>query len=401
MPVAEPDIELIVPAAARTLEAPPPEPSGVSPVHVANEADLAAACSRWLAGGRIAVDTEFVRTRTYYPRLGLIQIADAHEVYLVDPLAIADHGPLVAVLTSPDVLKVFHSCAEDLEVLGLLCGQVPSPVFDTQIAAAFIGGLSLQESYQNLVRAFLGISLGKGETRSNWLKRPLTEAQIEYAALDVAFLLPLADLLTARLEGLGRIGWVLEECERLTRLMRLDISPERSYLALGGVVDLSRRDLAVLREVAAWRERQAQTRNLPRSFVLPDKQLRALAKLKPTSVKKLARIEGFLPSHVRKYGKTLIGLIDQALQLPEESLPPRLPRPANPRKAGRAVQLLREAVVGIAEELGLPPELVARKKAVSELVRNMLVGLPDPLPDELAGWRRAIVTERLLRLLHT
>jgi len=371
----------------------------VSPVHIASASELAAACARWLAAGRIAVDTEFVRTRTYYPRLGLIQVADAHEVNLVDPLAVDDPAPLIEVLTSPDVIKVFHSCAEDLEVLGLLCGQMPAPLFDTQIAAAFIGRLGLQESYQSLVRIFLGIELGKGETRSNWLKRPLTEAQIEYAALDVAFLLPLADLLAARLEGLGRLGWVHEECERLTRLIRLDISPERSYLALGGVLDLSRRDLAVLREVAAWRERQAQARNLPRSFVLPDKQLRALAKVKPTSVKKLAKIEGILPSHVRKYGKTLIDLIDQILQMPEETLPPRLPRPANPRKAGRAVQLLREAVVGIAEELGLPPELVARKKAVSELVRNMLVGLPDPLPDELAGWRRPIVTERLLSLL--
>ncbi|HEV7516781.1 MAG TPA: ribonuclease D, partial [Thermoanaerobaculia bacterium] len=212
--------------------APPPLPQPV--VAVESGAALAAAAAGWSGVQALALDTEFVRERTFFPRLGLVQVSDGHAAYLVDPLAIADLAPLAATLRAPGTIKVLHSASEDLEVFQRSLSAVPEPLFDTQIGAALAGvGASL--GYQKLVATVLGVELGKGETRTDWLARPLSPAQRSYAAEDVAYLLPVYERLRAELLRLGRFDWALaDSAALLAGLTRLDEDPESAYLRIRG-----------------------------------------------------------------------------------------------------------------------------------------------------------------------
>src|SRR5688572_15636970 len=190
---------------------------------------LAAAAARWAQAPAVGIDSEFVRERTFYPRLGLLQVSDGQRSSLVDPVALEDLEPLRQVLADPTIVKVAHSPSEDMEVLFHRFGEFPTPLFDTQAAAA-LAGLESAMSYQRLVRELLGVELTKGETRTDWLRRPLSPAQVEYAAQDVELLLPLYERLRPRLEENGRLPWLLEEAHRLREATRFLPPPETAYL---------------------------------------------------------------------------------------------------------------------------------------------------------------------------
>jgi ribonuclease D len=359
------------------------------------DAGLAAAAERWAAAPVLGLDTEFVRTNTFYHRLGLIQVSDGATSWLVDPLAARDLSPLAAVFRSPGV-KVLHSASEDIEVFYRALGVLPEPLFDTQIAGALAGAGAFL-SYQKLVAAYLGVELAKEETRTDWLARPLSPGQLAYAAEDVAYLVPLYERLTADLEALGRLDWVREDSAALLDTSRFQEDDESTYLRIKGAGRLDRRQLGALQALASWREKEARRRDLPRNFVLKEGLLLDLAVRKPREERDLRRLPSFDARQAARDGATWLQLLEWAGERPEPELPPRIvAKPFSP--AAREVETrLRDKVRERAAELNVPPEILAPRRALEALLRLNL-GKADPrLPRELEGWRRQAIGEDLLR----
>ncbi len=368
------------------------------PLLVESAGELRRWCERWRRAPALGVDTEFVRERTFFPALGLLQVSDGTENVLVDPLSVEDLGPLWEVLSDPGIDKVLHSCSEDLEVFFHRFGDVPRPIFDTQTASAF-AGLGYSLGYRALVARVLDVDLPKDHTRSNWLRRPLSDGQKRYAALDVAHLLPLHRWLRDRLDSLGRTAWLSEDLERLADTGRFAADPEGLYRKLSRSGTLSRRQLAVLRALCGWREHEARRRDLPRNFVLHQTCLTRLAAALPRRHADLSRISQLRPEEIRRHGHALVRLVRQALELPESELPEKPGRPADLSPHRGEIAELRRVVAETAAELQVPAELLASKKTLEALVRRHLTGRQPSLPRALRGWRREVVGARLLAAL--
>lgn len=360
---------------------------------------LARAARLWAEAPLLGLDTEFIRTNTFYHRLGLIQVSDGRTSWLVDPLAARDLSPLIAVFRSPGI-KILHSSSEDMEVFFHALGVVPEPLFDTQIAGALAGaGSSL--SYQKIVAAYLGVELAKEETRTDWLARPLSAAQLAYAAEDVAYLIPLYEKLTAALSELGRLSWAFEDSAALLDTSRFEEDSDAAYLRVKGAGRLDRRQLASLQGLAAWRDREARRRDLPRSFVVKDDLLLALATRRPKEVKDLEKLPSSDSRQVARDGAVWLRLLEEAAARPEEELLPRLSGKP-PSQPVRDLEVrLRDRVREVAAALNVPPEILASRRVLDALMR-LAVGKADPrLPRELQGWRREVIGEDLLREILT
>ena len=223
---------------------------------ILDDAGLAEHCAAWQALPFVALDTEFMRVDTFYPIAGLLQVSDGAIAYLIDPLRIGDWRPFAALLEAPNVIKVLHSCSEDLEVLLRLTGSLPAPLFDTQLAAGYLN-LGFSMGYSRLVQALLDIELPKGETRSDWLQRPLSELQVRYAAEDVLHLVEVYRALMARLAP-QKVEWVLEDGAELVANLSREVAPEDAWREAKLAWKLSRQQQAVLRALCAWREREAR-----------------------------------------------------------------------------------------------------------------------------------------------
>ena len=250
-------------------------------------------CAQWQQLPFVALDTEFMRVDTFYPIAALLQIGDGQRAYLIDPLTIDNWQPLAALLENPAVVKVVHACSEDLEVLLRLTGSLPAPLFDTQLAAAYLN-LGFSMGYSRLVQEVLGIDLPKGETRSDWLQRPLSETQVSYAAEDAVHLAQVFTELRPRLSE-DKYRWVLEDGAELVANLRREVDPYEVYREAKLAWKLSRAQLAVLRELCAWREREARARNLPRNRIVREHALWPLAKTQPDNLSALAKIEDMHP----------------------------------------------------------------------------------------------------------
>ncbi|MEE2778349.1 MAG: ribonuclease D [Acidobacteriota bacterium] len=362
--------------------------------------ELESLCDRWLERELVGLDTEFVRTRTFYARLGLIQVAAGDQVVLLDAVEIADLSPFRAVLLQDSSRKVLHSCGEDLGVFLHQFGVVPRGLFDTQLAAAMVGmGFSL--SYQALVERILGVHLEKGETRSDWTARPLREAQLGYAALDVAYLEPVYQHLMDRLLTLGRAAWVEEEFERLGERSRHQVQPDEAYLRIKGRGSLDQRGQAILRLLCAFREGEARGRNLARTFVVRDDALLAVAAKRPRSSRHLRRIAQLGGNERKRYGDRFLEIVEEALSLPTQDLPER--RPGGPRvpHLSELVKELQALVARIGGEMEIAPEILARRRVLEGLVRSYVGRGSRELPAELGGWRRDVVGQPALELLDT
>ncbi len=366
----------------------------MEPIAVTDGDELAALCRRWRQQAAVALDTEFVRTNTFFPIAGLIQVGDGGGCYLVDPLAIEDLSPLADLLRDDKVTKVLHACSEDLEVLQRLMGVLPAPLFDTQLAAAFCGyGFSL--SYAALARETLGIDIPKGETRSDWLQRPLSLAQQKYAALDVAHLLIIYGKLLQRLKAEERLHWVREDCAELVVQASREADPNEYYRKVGSAWKLQRRELAVLRALCRWREEQARVRNLPRNRLVKEAVLWELASRVPTSADALAKVPGIAHRTLEEDGQALLALVTDTLASDPAQWPELLPPPLT-RDQCDVLKQLKNYVRGRAQSLRLPPELLARKKDYEFIVRALIEGRELLLPARLAsGWRHELVGERL------
>lgn len=340
----------------------------------------------------IALDTEFLREKTYYPKFCLLQIATPDWVACVDPLAIADLSELFEAIYNPDLVKVLHSCRQDLEIFYQITGRIPSPVFDTQLAAPLLG---FQENpgYAMLVSSFLNVNLSKAHTRTDWSVRPLSQEQIEYAADDVIYLCKVYTIMCEQLEKLGRLNWLESDFAQLNNADLYQLPPENAWFKVRGKNKLTGRQLSVLQALTEWRERTAQQENKPRNWLFPDDMLLELAKLQPVTLDALAKIRNINERSVNRYGNLLCQLIGEARQQPPKPLQEK-ERPIKKTQQHEAVIDVLHAIVRIrAEENSLNPIILATRKELEEL----LFGEEEcPL---LHGWRYNMAGRELQDLL--
>ncbi len=368
---------------------PPPAPEVVD-----HDDRLAGLAERWLREPAVGLDTEFVRERTFFARLGLIQVADSEGCYLVDMVSIRDRAPLVAVVEASEVTKVFHSPSEDLEIFHNALGCAPVPLFDCQVAATLCGlGGSL--GYVHLVSRLFGVELGKGVQRSNWLRRPLSDEQVRYAGLDVAYLLPAHERLQARLRELGRESWAEGEFDRFLRNAEARLDPEWSYSRLRRP-GMSRRQLATLQAVCEWREGRARRRDVPRGFVLKDETLVDVARRLPRTSEDLAPVRSLGPRQARRHGPKLLELVRGARSLPEDRLPERLERSGRRSSSGLS-EGLRKLVAGVAADLDVPAEFLVPRRALEAWAARSLERGMWVWPAEIEGWRRSVLEPEVER----
>lgn len=345
----------------------------------------------------IALDTEFMRTNTYYPLVGLIQIYTGSACFLIDPLAMKSLQPLADILVRPDLLKVLHACSEDIEVFQHALGIVPAPLYDTQIAAAVLGvGYSI--GYQNLVSHYLDISLPKDQTRSDWLARPLSKEQLNYAALDVIHLLQVYEAQMENLLDSPRHEWVLTESDAMGVDIPTLVAPEDSYKRVKGLWQFDRRQLNLLQVLFAWRESTAREENLPRNRVVDEKALISIVRDGLNERAALQRKAGMSPRQVRKYGDQILFLVAEAKRLPDADCPPRVLRTDTP-VASSKLKKLRKVLADEAEKLQIAPELLTRRRDLEQLIRSEDASGRYSLPDELKGWREEVIGRPLLAAL--
>ena len=333
----------------------------------------------------IGLDTEFMRERTYRAQLCLLQIATPARCLCVDPLGPVPLEPLAAGMRAGGVVKIMHAARQDLEVLWPLFGALPR-LFDTQIAAALAGWPS-QVGYADLVKQVLGVTLPKGQTRTDWSRRPLSAEQIEYALDDVAHLANLRDALESKLAQLGRETWLAEELASLGRPEDLFVAPENAWERLKGQTELDPWRQGLARELAAWREQRASDRNRPRSWILPDNVLRAMVMRVPRTPAELAAIEDMAPGFVEHSGEEILALIDA--QRPPAKLAPPGPRQRPDPAFTAVVKRLGDLTRQIATQLAISPELLATRRDLEALAQGDAAAAP------LRGWRYEVVGERL------
>ncbi|MEZ5596944.1 MAG: ribonuclease D [Pseudomonadales bacterium] len=346
--------------------------------------DLRASLAR--CGDLVALDTEFQRTDTFYPIAGLFQLAVRDAVWLVDPLAIEDFSQLVGLLEDPTVTKVMHACPEDLELLWCRLRTHPANVFDTQLAYAFLS-TRYSIGFTGLVAAELGIELQQSQTRSNWLRRPLSAEQLRYAAEDAWYLIALYEQLAERLERSGRLDWLREDLRSHT--MWRDGEPDAYYRDVGRAWSLDRTELGRLKALCTWRELRTRELDIPRKRLVPDDDLFTMARQSVLTLDGLAQM--LPPVAVKRHGSALIAAHAQALPVDET-----LPAPLTPGE-NRQVKRLRDIASAKAEQLGMAPELLARRRDVETLFRHFRQ--TGELSARYAGWRRDVVGDALLQAL--
>ena len=370
----------------------------MSHIYIQSNESLAEVAEQWLLLERIALDSEFMRVDTFYPILALIQINDGHQSFLIDPTKIDQWQPLVDVFSCESVLKVLHSPSEDLDVFFNSLGVLPRPIFDTQLAAcmASLGGIM---GYQKLVKNLLDVDLEKGETRSDWLKRPLTDSQIHYAVEDVNHLLPMTDMLTQKLRELGRLEWLQEDCNRVLDDWLNNQRQGYSHERIKKAWTLKSHQLNVLSQLVIWRETRCKEVNKPRGHLVKDDILMDIALRLPQSISQLSHIKGLRHATLKKEGKMIIDLIQSCKDMDKDQWPSPLARPLS-QAAGEWFKKMRKLVNELAEEMNLPPEILARKKPLEKMLRDGYSTGPYEIPDAWQGWRQTVVAQPLVQLLN-
>ncbi len=356
-------------------------------------------CVKWEEAQLLALDTEFVRTTTYYPIAGLLQINDGSCTILIDPLEIDDWYPLVELFESESLTIAMHACSEDLEVLQMEIGSVPKCILDTQIATAFLGGAA-SLGYANLVQRELNVEIPKSETRSDWLQRPLSKPQVQYAALDVEYLYVLAKKLENDLVHVDRLDWVKEEGRRLYQNFKRLQDVNHSFKRVKSAWKLSRRKLAVLVALCRWRENYAQQHDIPRNRVIKEKALFELALNCPKHISKLRTIEGISERVIRSQGATIIRLVAEQLNLDEADLPAALEAPLT-KADQEPYKLLKSRIHALADALNIAPELLFKKKEIEALYRMKMNDEWPAINDFFVGWRANVVADEVKEALNT
>jgi len=341
----------------------------------------------------LALDTEFLREKTYYPKFCLLQIATPEWVACIDPLVLPSLDDLFDAIYSPSIIKVFHSCRQDLEIFYQLTGKLPSPVFDTQVAAPLLG-FQDNPGYAMLVSSLLNINLNKAHTRADWSKRPLTEDQIQYAVDDVIYLCKIYQLIEQKLSELGRRDWLRQDFAELTNPDFYRVVPEKAWLKIKGKNKLTGRQLSIVQTLAEWREKTAQAEDRPKSWLLRDELIFDMAKLQPETVTELAEVRGINERIVARYGKELCQLVNSAKNRP----PIPLNEKGKPVKKTQQQEAILDILTGLvrirAEENSLNPSILATRKDLEDLMFD-----GDGECQLLHGWRFTMAGRELVGLL--
>lgn len=356
---------------------------------------LAAVCQRIAAEPYVAIDTEFLRDKTYYSRLCLVQLAGEQDVVAVDTLAPdIDLTPLFELMADPSVLKVFHAARQDIEIFVHMTGQVPAPMFDTQIAA-MVCGFGDAVSYDRLVRAMTGVNIDKTSRFTDWSHRPLSQHQIDYALADVIHLRPCYERLAKRLAKTKRSAWLDEEMAVLTDVATYVTEPEESWKRLK-TRSTKPKFLAVLRALSAWREVEAQTRDIPRSRVLRDDALVDIAAQAPTSAEELSRSRSFnRESASGKTGRAILEAVNAALESPKETWPKVSDQREKPQGRQPVAELLRVLLKVQCDAHDVAPKLVASADDLDAIATDDNADVPA-----MKGWRREVFGDAALAVKH-
>lgn len=359
---------------------------------IADTAELAAACERLAAHPFVTVDTEFLRETTYYPKLCLIQLASPDEAVLVDPLAPGiDLAPFFALMSNEAVVKVFHAARQDLEIVWLLGRVLPVPLFDTQVAA-MVCGYGDSVGYEQLANDLAKARIDKSSRFTDWSRRPLNEAQLVYAEADVTHLRDIYLALKADLDASGRESWVAEEMKVLTSPSTYEVKPENAWMRLKGRIRKPR-ELPLLMEIAAWREREAQTRDVPRQRVLKDDALIDIVQRGPRSTEALAELRSVPNGFERsRNGAEVLAAIERAAAIDLKTLP-RLERERGRPTNGAVLDLLKVLLKSVADAERVAPKIIATSDDLEAIASDELTGVPA-----LTGWRREVFGEKALAL---
>lgn len=353
---------------------------------------LAEACARLAGHPFVTVDTEFLRDATYYPKLCLVQLASPEEGVLVDPIAKGiDLAPLLALMADPAVVKVFHAARQDVEIIWHLGRMIPSPLFDTQIAA-MVCGYGDSVGYEQLANDLAKARIDKSSRFTDWSRRPLSEAQLSYALSDVTHLRDIYLHFQQELERTGRTGWLAEEMRVLSAPGTYDLQPEDAWTRLKGRVRKPR-ELAILMELAAWRERQAQSRDVPRSRVLKDDALIDIVQRAPRGESELGELRSIPRGFERSQaGAEILAAVERGLERDHKTLP-RLDRPQQRNANGAVLDLLRVLLKAVSDSERVAPKIIAT-------IDDLEAIAADDEADVLAlkGWRRTLFGDRALAL---
>ena len=355
-------------------------------------AQVARAAKAWGRSTVLALDTEFVRERTYYANLGLVQISDGQTVWLLDPLQPGTLPPLRDLLENPDITKLLHSPSEDLEVLLNEAGALPQPLVDTQLACALLGQ-PLQLGYHAAAEWLLDITVDKDQTRSNWCARPLTAKQVRYAGLDVCVLPMMWQKMDQQLQALGRQAWLAEDCARTLDDAAQTLDPAEAWRKVRGHGRLDGVALAILARLCAWRELQARKRNLPRGFVIPDPALMQIAGKRIHTAEALQTVEGLHPRARQRHQAQLLAMVQEVLDSGEQ-----LPTAPTATGAQRSLlKRLRDITAAQASALELESTLLASRRELEQLVFEPPAD--EVLPGKLGGWRAEFLAKPFFEVL--
>ncbi|WP_377838754.1 ribonuclease D [Bosea sp. UC22_33] len=359
---------------------------------ISDTAALSAACDRLSTHPFVTVDTEFLRETTYYPKLCLIQIASPDEAVLVDPLSPdLDLAPFFGLMVNENVVKVFHAARQDLEIVWLLGRVLPTPLFDTQVAA-MVCGYGDSVGYEQLANDLAKARIDKSSRFTDWSRRPLTEAQLAYAESDVTYLRDIYLALKADLDASGRESWVAEEMSVLTSPATYEVKPENAWLRLKGRIRKPR-ELPNLMEIAAWREREAQTRDVPRQRVLKDDALMDIVQRGPRSVEALAELRSVPNGFERsRNGAEVLAAIERAAALDPKTLP-RLERERGRPTSAAVLDLLKVLLKAVADAERVAPKIIASSDDLDAIASDDFADVPA-----LHGWRRGVFGEKALAL---
>jgi len=360
-------------------------------VYIETDSQLIEFCQLIKAAPYLAIDTEFMREKTYYPQLCLIQIASDDHIACIDPLPIKDLTPLWDILFDENTIKIFHAARQDLELIYNITKRIPKPIFDTQIAATLLG-LGDQIGYATLVKAMMNIELDKSQTRTDWSKRPLDLEQVKYAANDVRYLVQCYSLIIKQLTEQNRLDWLTNDFEQLSDTKLYDIDLQQTWLKVSGKQKIKGNALGVLQTLTAWREQRAQEKDLPKKWVMKDDILIGLAMKRPKDKAQLAKVRGLNSDTISSIGGKLLNLINDT----KHACPDR---PNVPGRLSQSQDALIDSLMSVmrlrASEEKISPAMIANRKDLEKL-------LLDQNNSDLAitqGWRKAVAGDSILAFL--
>jgi ribonuclease D len=355
---------------------------------IVNNDQLAEFCSKIEKSSAIALDTEFVRTCTFYPHLGLLQVFDGKHAALIDPITISEWQDFLAILKNPKIEKYFHSCSEDIEVFLYYFGMVPTPIIDSQIFASFLDN-PLSSGYASLVKKYLGAELDKSETRTDWLKRPLTEKQCEYAINDVLYLFPLVNILKSQLTENDYLQAAYQECQMTVARKCTVIDPNNAYLNIKNSWQLKGKSLGQLYKLASWRYKLSKEQDIALNFVIREEVLLKIARYLPSSLAELDKL-GMKGKEIRLYGQKILDILSE----PIPEVPP-IRRINTYPDFKKISDELKKAAQMISSKTGLNQDLLLSRRLINQYIKWKIDKKGD-VPEILTGWRQPLFSEYCL-----